>query len=1097
MSIVFKLFNVKNTEIREDFIGFVKCDTLKKIFKTYGFSEKDFELIMFTINSEQINTKDKNKKFQIRKNEMLNVIVSSTDEDMRKNLLEIFKNKNKDNRGNWEFSFFQKKIIPNEEQQIKESLRPENSFNPKNIPDYINPSVSKEEEIYNKHIEIKKEESNNKKSKKKLTASEQIILDKYIIDKNKAVLKDYDDIKHYGLNAQPKTDEGRTKLLLLSLNDQVAKNNTDIICNIYLRLQEESFKITPDLEKEFHRSLNEMNLIVKNSDLIEMQFTKFHDQMPPLNVKGFKKFDKWQIGVIENIDAGVSTIVSAPTSAGKSVLSGYAATKGKTLIVVPTDALAWQMASYIGGVINDDVPIMTQTYLSNPKRDEMCKLCNMSNALVGTAETIVDFLPFINNDYKWVIFDEIHMIGKQEGKAMETIAKMFNNIPFLALSATIGNLDFLTEWFSSLNRTRKVEKIVCDERFFNLQRYYYNPEKNEFIVLHPLSLVDKNEFKDGTVSKKNLQATPPDAWSIYTEIKKVYGDIGNLDHKKYFGINERIELSKATKWFYDLIKFMVDNYDDDKVSSIITHYKNIDISNETVDLVKMAFLLKSEKKNPTIIFQKNTIACLRMVRQFAKIIEELEYKSDPRLRSRRAKAIKKAERQNKRDEKTKDKTPSGNEDSRKELKKFLEEKEKEEKILEDIQEPKKDFILNEDQYFSIDMIKGWVKKLGKYFPNSSNDEYHFIIKLLWRGVGVYAKGLPDSYLQLVQNLSCKKRLAIVFSDMSLAFGVSMPFRTVVICKDNIVEDDLDSMLYHQMAGRAGRRGLDKKGNIIFAGYKWKRIEELSISSIPDISGTKNINYVIPQANKISSKTGNNMNWDNMLMNCLNGESDEDNMETLNDIKSNYEEGWNFAMKDDINHLHMMWILRESDEAINTSFILPYLKKGFEMLNPEIEGNQIQIAHFLSFFINKRPSINSETKLPMCSIFEQESFSDIFDNLNDLQLDASQDIDARVFISIKDNKLLDCDTEKEADDLRQELLKFGNKVKAIQHFVFHTEKEIEQILRSDNKDYKASTLPSLLGKLLTRIWWVYHLSSPLMKKLDVYEDYNYSDDELSG
>ena len=49
----------------------------------------------------------------------------------------------KDTKGDWEFSAYQKKFIPNEEQNIKKELCPENSFNPKLIPEYINPNASK------------------------------------------------------------------------------------------------------------------------------------------------------------------------------------------------------------------------------------------------------------------------------------------------------------------------------------------------------------------------------------------------------------------------------------------------------------------------------------------------------------------------------------------------------------------------------------------------------------------------------------------------------------------------------------------------------------------------------------------------------------------------------------------------------------------------------------------------------------------------------------------------------------------------------------------------------------------------------------------
>jgi hypothetical protein len=962
-----------------------------------------------------------------------------------------------DTKGNWEFSFFQKKFIPHVEQNIKESMKPENSFDPKYIHQYINPQKSKEELII------------EKSKTSKLTKTEQIIYDNYIKKKETAILEDKKAINEFGLNAKPNTNEGRTRLLLHTLQYQISKGNDELVCNIYLKLKEEQFNMNSDIEKDYKKSLNKMNEIVSKYDLLEMQFTKFYDQMPPLNTKGFQKFDPWQINVVNNIDKSISSIISAPTSAGKTVLSGYATTKGKTLIVVPTDALAWQMASYIGGILNADIPIVTQTYQSLPKRDLMIELINSAKAIVGTAETIVDYLPLLNTKFDWVIFDEIHMIGKPEGSSMEIIAKMFNDIPFLALSATIGNLDYLTDWFQSLNKERKLENIVCDKRFFNLQKLYYNTDKNDLTILHPLSLVKLEEFKDRTILTKSLQPTPLDTWNLYIKFRKLYyNELGNLEYTLYFDKDERIQLSKANKFFSDMIQFMVDNYNENNINEIITSFKNIKIStSEEVNLVKLAFLLKNDDRLPAIIFQKNTVACLRMVRQFAKIINEMEDKEFPRLQAQRLKEQKKARRIEKTkeipDEKKSDET------SKKEQKKFLDPK-----IIIDefiptaMQEPTPEYNINHQQYFTEGNIETWVMELKKYFPNTG-DEYHFIIKLLWRGVGVYTKGLPDPYLRLVQGLASKKQLAIVFSDMSLVFGVSMPFRSVVIYRDNIIEDDLDPMLYHQMAGRAGRRGLDKKGNIIFAGYNWKRIEELSICPIPNIVGVNTLNFVTHHANKISKIKENNYNWNKIFENSLNKDSTEDNLELLENIKSNYENGWDFAINNDINHLHMMWILRNADEPIIISFIIPYLRKGFESLDPNVENNQVSVAHFLSHFINKYPA--KDIILPKHVLFEQPTFIKIYSILDDLQLEIPDEIDGRVYESIKNNKLYKCTTEKESDELSKQLFEFGNKVKAIQHYCYHS---------------KITNLSRLLGKLLTRIWWIYHMNSPIMKPFNIYD-----------
>jgi hypothetical protein len=98
-------------------------------------------------------------------------------------------------------------------------------------------------------------------------------------------------------------------------------------------------------------------------------------------------------------------------------------------------------------------------------------------------------------------------------------------------------------------------------------------------------------------------------------------------------------------------------------------------------------------------------------------------------------------------------------------------------------------------------------------------------------------------------------------------------------------------------------------------------------------------------------------------------------------------------------------------------------------------------------------------------------------LEELQLDIPATIDGRVFQSIKLNKLISTATEKEADEVRTKLFEFGNKVKAIQHFCFHS---------------SMINLSRLLGKLLTRLWWIYHTSSPIMKPFSAFDEDEYKE-----
>lgn len=74
----------------------------------------------------------------------------------------------------------------------------------------------------------------------------------------------------------------------------------------------------------------------------------------------------------------------------------------------------------------------------------------------------------------------------------------------------------------------------------------------------------------------------------------------------------------------------------------------------------------------------------------------------------------------------------------------------------------------------------------------------------------------------------------MISDDSLAFGVNMPFRTCIFCGEMFGE--LDELMAQQMSGRAGRRGLDTQGNLVYAGMRISRIRRLMIGKVANITG---------------------------------------------------------------------------------------------------------------------------------------------------------------------------------------------------------------------------------------------------------------------
>lgn len=90
--------------------------------------------------------------------------------------------------------------------------------------------------------------------------------------------------------------------------------------------------------------------------------------------------------------------------------------------------------------------------------------------------------------------------------------------------------------------------------------------------------------------------------------------------------------------------------------------------------------------------------------------------------------------------------------------------------------------------------------------------------LLRRGIGVHHAGLLPIVKEVVEMLFCQGVIKILFSTETFAMGVNAPARTVVF--DSLRKFDgkeFRQLLpgeYTQMAGRAGRRGLDKIGTVV-------------------------------------------------------------------------------------------------------------------------------------------------------------------------------------------------------------------------------------------------------------------------------------------
>jgi len=119
------------------------------------------------------------------------------------------------------------------------------------------------------------------------------------------------------------------------------------------------------------------------------------------------------------------------------------------------------------------------------------------------------------------------------------------------------------------------------------------------------------------------------------------------------------------------------------------------------------------------------------------------------------------------------------------------------------------------------------------------------------GILCYTELVNPAIQRVTQQLINTGNAYITFSDKSLAVGVNYPIRTVMLLGGLKGEplEDIDNTLAHQAIGRAGRRGLDAEGFIIYSGvninniliHKYKHVGKNNIDLMKSILDYKNIN----------------------------------------------------------------------------------------------------------------------------------------------------------------------------------------------------------------------------------------------------------------
>jgi len=132
----------------------------------------------------------------------------------------------------------------------------------------------------------------------------------------------------------------------------------------------------------------------------------------------------------------------------------------------------------------------------------------------------------------------------------------------------------------------------------------------------------------------------------------------------------------------------------------------------------------------------------------------------------------------------------------------------------------------EDRARIHEQVQQWVRTLPP--EDQKLEQVRRLATLLPRGLGFHHAGLLPALKVMVETLFARGDLKAVFATDTLALGINMPARTVVVGSLSKFDGHQMRLLtpneYQQLTGRAGRRGMDAHGSAVLLYSPWDVFE---------------------------------------------------------------------------------------------------------------------------------------------------------------------------------------------------------------------------------------------------------------------------------
>ncbi|KAL3608254.1 hypothetical protein FPOAC2_03248 [Fusarium poae] len=636
--------------------------------------------------------------------------------------------------------------------------------------------------------------------------------------------------------------------------------------------------------------------LVNNTRLLQLQhggpyMDRRFDSKPDARVQ-FEP-DAWQRDVLDCIDANESVLVVAPTSAGKTFISFYAMKKvleesddGILVYVAPTKALVNQIAAEIEARFSKSYQkqtgksiwaVHTRDYrINNPSQCQILVTVPHMLQIMLLSPTNAIGTNAWSCRVKRIIFDEVHCIGQADDGVVWEQLLLLAPCPIIALSATVGNPDELRDWLatSQAQKGYDMKMVVHGVRYSDLRKFTYDPPKDfafeglsnstqlpvpgldegdnishNFRFVHPVvALKDRNRSVLDDVS---LEAR--DCLTLWKHMRKTFPSTLLPETAKLDPVNvlpEWIEKQHVIEWEKDLKVVLrgVMKMENSPFTDLQESLANLESPDQPVVAVERHFKklfplvcdLHRLDSLPALVFNYDRSECEECVKHMLFELEtaESKFRETDQAWQQKVQKFEDWKKQNDSDrdpnrskvvERLFPNRPKDADDNISKLDLVREEASEEISRWESF-DPEAPL----DQFSFADTTRMQQRDFDDLVCSLSSSKVpSWFIDALRRGLGVHHAGMNRRYRQIVEMLFRRGYLRVVVATGTLALGINMPCKTVVFSGDSVF---LSPQNYRQASGRAGRRGFDLLGNVVFNGIDQERVHEIMSSRLPALRG---------------------------------------------------------------------------------------------------------------------------------------------------------------------------------------------------------------------------------------------------------------------